>query len=87
MYTKDTVRLVVQFKDFDGNPIEVEGVKLTIYDLKQEILKEVTNGINKKDNEYYYDFEAPEHDFIFEFKGFYFDMPILARQEVKVKFN
>lgn len=87
MYTKNTVRLVVQFKDFNGKEIEVENVELTIYDLKQEILEEITEGITKKDNEYYYDFEAPEHDFIFEFKGFYFDKPILARQKVKVKFN
>lgn len=88
MYTKDTVRLVVQFRDFSGNSIVPEDIKLVVYDSKQEILEKVTVGITDNGNgNYYYDYVAPDSDFIFEFSGIYNNKPVLSRQLIQVKFN
>ena len=87
MFSKSTVRLVVQFKDFDGNKIIPEDIKLIIYDSKQEIQEEISAGIVDNGNgNFYYDFVAPEHDYIFEYSGVYHSKPVLARQQVSVKF-
>lgn len=88
MYAHDTVRLVVQFRDFEGIAINPDDVKLTIYDTEQEVIEEITTGIVVGEGDsHYYDYVAPEHDFIFEFSGVYFNKPVLARQLVQVKFN
>ncbi|MCJ7841771.1 hypothetical protein MUB24_12850 [Lederbergia sp. NSJ-179] len=88
MYAKDTVRLCVEFKDFDGNPINPENVKLTIYDTNQAVIEKITDGIvDNETGQYFYDYIAADSDFIFEFSGFYFDKPVLSRQLVQVKFN
>lgn len=88
MYTNDTVRLCVQFRDFEGKPINPENVKLTIYDINQAVIEEITEEIvDLADGKYHYDYIATNSDFIFEFSGFYFDKPVLSRQLVRVKFN
>lgn len=87
MYSKDTARLIVSFKDFDGNAINPENVRLTVYDDKQVLTETITEGIiNLSNGTYQYDYTA-DSDFIFEFSGIYFEKPVLARQLVKVKFN
>lgn len=86
MYTKDTVRCHVSFKDFDGKPITPEDIILTIYDTQHEVIETITTGIVDETNgKYYYDYVA-DKDFIFEFSGIYFGKPILSRQLVKTKF-
>lgn len=87
MYSKDTARLIVSFKDFDGNAINPENVRLTVYDNKQVLIETITEGIfNLSNGTYQYDYTA-DSDFIFEFSGIYFGKPVLARQLVQVKFN
>ena len=88
MIKNDTARLVVQFRDFNGNAITPDNVKLTIYDKQENIIKTITEGIiDLAQGNYFYDYEATDSDFIFEFSGFYFEKPVLARQLVQVKFN
>lgn len=87
MFTKDTARLVVNFKDFDGNSIKPNDVTLTIYDEMEEVLETITENIVEVQDGYHYDYVLPEHSFTFEFKGMYNDYPVLARQFVKTKFN
>lgn len=87
MYTKDTVRLVVQFRDFDGKSINPDDVKLTIYDLDEQVIEEITDGIiDNGQGNYHYDFITTDSDFIYEFSSFYFEKPVLAREKVQVKF-
>ena len=89
MLSKDTIRLIVQFRDFNGNMIDPNDVNLKIYDLNEQLIEEI--GTEKlTDNaqgNYHYDYVTPDHDFIFEFEGQYFDKPVLSRQKVSVKFN
>lgn len=83
---KDTIRLVVQFRDFDGHSVTPENVKLTIYNVKQEIVETISTNIEINNNTYFYDYVVPEHDFIYEFSGTHKGKPILARQSVNTKF-
>lgn len=85
MYTHDTIRLIVEFKDFNGNAITPTDIKLTIYDVNEEIVEVIEQDINKDDNRYYYDYVA-QNDFIFEFSGIYDNKPVLARKLQKTKF-
>lgn len=87
MIANDTVRLVVEFKDFKGNTIFPNDVKLKIYDTQHKLIETITEGIIKQNNQYYYDYTATDSDFIFEFSGFYNDKIVLSRQLVKVKFS
>ncbi|MFP3356757.1 hypothetical protein R0K17_05290 [Planococcus sp. SIMBA_143] len=87
MYKGDTVRLCVQFRDFNGNAINPEQVKLTIYDNDELFTEVITEGIiDLSQGNYFYDYTA-DSDFVFEFSGIYFGKPVIARQEVQVKFN
>lgn len=87
MLAKDTVRLIVQFKDFQGNHIAPEDVSLKIYDINYQLLETITEGVvNDSQGKFYYDYVATDSDFIFEFSGFYFGKPVLAREKVQVKF-
>lgn len=87
MFTQDTIRLVVEFKDFDRNVISPDNVTLTIYDESQNIIEVITDDIVQDKTKYYYDYQAIDSDFIFEFSGFYNAKKVLARQLVKTKFN
>jgi hypothetical protein len=85
----DTVRLLVFFKDFDGNVIVPTDVKLTIYNKEETIIETITDGIiNLSQGKYQYDYtDTTGSDFIFEFSGVFNSKPVLARQEINVKFN
>lgn len=87
MIANDTVRLIVEFKDFNGNTIVPENVSLKIYDTKQVLIETITDGITQLNNQYYYDYTATDSDFIFEFSGFYNNKTVLSRQLVTVKFT
>lgn len=86
MIAQDTIRLNVEFKDFNGNVIQPNDVKLKIYNTKKELLETITEGIVQERTKYYYDYLATDSDFIFEFSGFYNDKAVLSRQLVTVKF-
>lgn len=88
MYSKDTARLSVQFRDFDGYIVIPENVKLAIYDTQGTLKETFTEGIvDSLDGSFYYDYTATDSDFIFEYLGYHFSKPVLARQLVQVKFN
>ncbi len=87
MIANDTVRLIVEFKDFNGNTIVPENVSLKIYDTKQNLIETVTDNIVHDSTKYYYDYTATDSDFIFEFSGFYNNKTVLSRQLVTVKFT
>lgn len=86
MIAQDTIRLNVEFKDFNGNVIQPNDVTLKIYNTKKELLETITEGIVQERTKYYYDYLATDSDFIFEFSGFYNDKAVLSRQLVTVKF-
>lgn len=88
--TGDTVRLKCHFKTFNGNSVDPNDIKLTIYDsTKTQIEQFILNDTNKENvGVYFYDYvPALElNEFIFEFGGSYNNKPILARDSVQVKF-
>ena len=86
MLAKDTIRLFVEFKDFDGKIIHPTNITLKIYDKKQNLIETITDNIIQETTKYYYDYLATDSDFIFEFSGFYNDKAVLSRQLVTVKF-
>jgi len=87
MFTRDTVRLVVQFRDFKGNNIVPDEVKLTIFNTDKTVVEEVIEGIiDNTQGNFHFDYVAPEHDFIFEFSGIYDNRPVLARQTITTEF-
>lgn len=87
MLKGDTARLCVQFRDFNGNAINPEEVKLMIYDTNELLTETITEGIvDLSQGNYFYDYTA-DSDFIYEFSGIYFGNPVIARQAVQVKFN
>lgn len=87
MIANDTVRLVVEFKDFNRNTIVPVDVTLKIYDKNKNLLETITDNIVQDGTKYVYDYTATDSDFIFEFSGFYNDKIVLARQLVQVKFT
>lgn len=87
MIANDTIRLVVEFKDFNGRTINPDNVTLKIYDKKKNLIEEITENIKQDGTKYYYDYTTTDSDFIFEFSGFYNDKIVLSRQLVKVQFN
>lgn len=87
MIKNDTARLNVQFRDVNGNAITPENVVLKIYDKQENLTETITEGIvDLSQGNYFYDYTATDSDFIFEFSGFYFEKPVLARQLIQVKF-
>jgi len=85
-FQKDTIRLIVQFRDFDGKNIIPTDVTLTIYKEDKTEVETITTNITQKSDSFSHDYLIPEHDFIYEFSGVYQEKPILARQLVKTKF-
>ena len=88
MLKNDTVRLVVNFKDFEGNAINPTDVKLKIYVEKEAPIETITDEIiNLSQGHYQYDYtDTVGSDFIFEYSGIFNDKPVLARQAVQIKF-
>ena len=91
MLKGDTVRLKVNFKDFNGQSVNPSDVKLTIYDInKIQIEQFVLDDTYKLDvGVFFYDYvPAGElNEFIFEFVGMVNNKPILSRDSVKIHFN
>ena len=85
MLSQDTIRLVVEFRDFAGKVIHPTNITLKIYDEDEKLITTITEGINTDTTKYYYDYQA-DQTFIFEFSGIYNGLPVLARQLQKVKF-
>lgn len=85
MFTKDTIRLVVAFRDFNGHTINPTDIKLTIFDADEAQLELIETNIIRDTDKYYYDYVS-QQDFTFEFSGIHNGLPVLARQFVKTKF-
>jgi hypothetical protein len=82
----DTVRLKVEFKDYDGNYIDPTSVKLNIYEEKTKKLLTTTpialDSTNKQDTGiYFYDYTIPQGltTLVYEFTGIYNTKAITAR--------
>lgn len=88
MFANDTARLAVNFYNFYGDLIIPQDVKLTIYDTDHAVIETVTSDImeNGRGN-FFYDYTAPNHSFIFEFSGIHSTKTVLSRKLVEVKFN
>lgn len=90
MYQGDTIRLQCHFKSFTGQSVDPINVTLTIYDKDKNQVEqyELDETNNQNVGVYFYEYAPPLEldEFIFEFKGFYNDKPILARDVVKIKF-
>ncbi|MGG2111059.1 hypothetical protein ABFY60_11145 [Lysinibacillus pakistanensis] len=89
VYSGDTARLFVEFRDFEGNTIQPDTVTLTIYNENEVVLKTITNGdIKQHDDMYFYDYTHKEkYNYIYEFNGKYLGYPIVARSSVNVVFS
>lgn len=88
IYRGDTVRLVANFMDFNGNAVSPENIELTIYDLEEEEIESINlDDSNRKDvGVYFYDYVA-DQDVIFEFFGEVEGNPTVIRNSLQVKFN
>lgn len=87
----DTVRLEVEFKDFDGLKVEPTDVTLAIYNEDGVALQSIQlTSDNRTDiGQYFFDYTIPYtvSDFIvYEFSGVHRSRPILARDKVHVDF-
>lgn len=85
-FQKDTIRLIVQFKDFNGKTIVPDDVKLTIYKEDESLIETISTNITKLSDKYYHDYIVPEYNFIFEYSGVYQELPVIARRKVETKF-
>lgn len=81
----DTIRLIVRFRNFSGNPVNPIDVKLRILDGDsfEEIESITVTDENKTDvGVYEYDYVVPEGDskfLVYEYSGTYNDKPVLTR--------
>ncbi|MGE7217145.1 hypothetical protein ACQKJC_11645 [Priestia koreensis] len=89
-YSGDTVRLKCYFKTFNGEHIDPNDMKLTIYKADKTKIEEfeINDTHREKMGVYFYDYVTASelNEFIFEFAGSYNNKPILVRDLVKVKF-
>ncbi|SDC80513.1 hypothetical protein SAMN05421663_104160 [Terribacillus halophilus] len=91
MIQGDTIRLKVHFKDFNNKSVDPSSVLLSIYDTNKKQIEQIPiEDTNREDvGVFFYDY-APATEltgFFFEFSGRHNNMPILARDEVKINFN
>ena len=89
VFSGDTARLYVEFRDFEGVTINPDTVTLTIYNEDESVLKTITNDkIIQHEDAYFYDYTHKEPtNYIYEFNGMYKKMPIIARANVSVIFS
>lgn len=83
----DTVRLKAEFKDFDGEYISPDDVKLKIYDGSKQVIEEISVApyeIGKYQCDYTVVGGYPD-PFYYEFTGMLGDKPVLGRSELKRK--
>lgn len=81
----DTVRLVVRFRTFNGEPVDPENVTLRIldgdsYEEVESILVPVDSKVNV--GIYEYDYIVPEGEsntLVYEYSGTFNEKPILSR--------
>lgn len=89
-FSGDTVRLQVNFKDFDDIAVSPSNIKLTIFDVnKNQIDQYDIDDTNKvKEGVYFYDYILPDNktEIVFEFKGVHKEKPILTRGIIPIKF-
>ncbi|GIO22488.1 hypothetical protein [Oceanobacillus sp. J11TS1] len=88
--TGDTVRLICNFKRFDGQAIDPKNITLTIYDSNRKQIEQFSlDDSNRKDvGLYFYDYVVPDElEIIFEFKGIYSFFPVVVRDSFTTKFN
>jgi len=77
----DTVRLKAEFRDFDGNLISPDDVKLTLYDEKREVVAEY-DLVPLSEGVYRYDYIIPENEgslMYYEFRGLVHGFPTIGR--------
>jgi len=91
MYYGDTVRLIVNFVDFDGNMIDPTDIELKIYDSNEQLKETITidDTCKQSTGVYQYDYPTPDDtqgDLIFEFRGMFSGKPILSRGRIKGEF-
>ncbi|WEZ10154.1 ZmpA/ZmpB/ZmpC family metallo-endopeptidase-related protein [Priestia flexa] len=89
-FNGDTIRLKVNFRDFDNQSVNPSDVKLTIYDTDKQTIESIElNDTNKIDEGvYFYDYVLPDdkREVTFEFRGIHNEKPILTRGTIPIKF-
>lgn len=89
--TGNTVRLTGEFYDWNGNPIDLTTVKITIFDYKYKVILEPVEltSVNKTGvGKYFFDFitnEVPQR-YIYEFQGILDGLPSINRGVFVTKF-
>ena len=91
IYQGDTVRLIVNFRTFDGQAIDPDNVTLTIYDeTETQIEQFILDDTNRKDvGIFFYDYVTPDvqQELIYEFKGVHNHNPIIVRDSIETSFK
>lgn len=90
IYLGDTVRLIVNFKTFDGIAINPTDITLTIYDTNEQQIEQFALDDTNRDDVgvYFYDYVVPDdkQEVIFEFRGIHRSNPIVVRDSLQIKF-
>jgi len=83
----DTVRLKSEFKDYNGELVDPDDVKIIIYDSRYKKIEEFTPSRSEK-GRYCLDYTIPSGEtniMYFEFQGKIDDKPVLGRMGFKRK--
>ncbi|MFC3883741.1 hypothetical protein ACFOU2_09610 [Bacillus songklensis] len=83
----NTVRLAAEFKDWDGENVDPETIKLIIYDYRYNKLdeREIQTENRTSIGAYYYDYIFNEGEFIYEWLATINRTPSLIRKRISVK--
>lgn len=81
------MRLMAEFKDWDGENVDPETVKLIIYDYRYNKLdeREVSLGNKTSVGTYFYDYVFNAGEFIYEWLATINQTPSLIRKRISVK--
>lgn len=86
-FTGDTIRLKVNFNDFDDTAFDPEDVVLTIYDRNETVIStyQKSSLIHSSSGVYMYDYVTPTkpNEFIYEFIGYQGEKPMTRRGTFK----
>jgi hypothetical protein len=84
----NTVRLIAQFSDWDGNPVDPALIKIKFYDVYFKKIDEQSVGVGSKIDvgSYYFDY-VPDTTgtFIYEWYGEIEGNPSLQRETISIK--